>query len=89
MSVIGVMTGVAALIIVIGVMTGFDNELRDRIIGTSSHIVVQKIGGIDDVSFLQKRIESVDHITAVAPFVNAQVLIMEQDRMDEKLIILP
>lgn len=79
-SIIGVMTGVAALIIVIGVMTGFDNELRDRIIGTSSHIVVQKIGGIDDVDFLQKKIEGVDNVLAVAPFVNAQVLIMDKDK---------
>jgi len=80
-SVIGVATGVATLIIVIGVMTGFDNELRDRIIGTSSHIVVDKLGGLDTVPEAMKKIETVPEVSAVAPFVNTQALLMDKEKL--------
>ena len=40
-SIAGVAIGVMALIVVIAVMTGFDNDLRDKIIGTTSHIVAR------------------------------------------------
>ncbi|MFH2137629.1 MAG: lipoprotein-releasing ABC transporter permease subunit [Candidatus Omnitrophota bacterium] len=79
-SIVGVATGVAALIIVIGVMTGFDSELRDRIIGTSSHIVVNKMGDIDDSASVMKRITKIEQVVAVAPFVNAQALLIDADK---------
>jgi lipoprotein-releasing system permease protein len=41
-SVLGVMLGVAVLIIVISVMTGFDQQLREKILGFSAHIKLQK-----------------------------------------------
>ncbi len=44
-SIIGVVLGVAVLIVVISVMTGFDLQLRDRIIGFESHLIVRKLGG--------------------------------------------
>ena len=40
-SVIGVMLGVAVLIIVISVMTGFDQQLREKIFGFSAHITIR------------------------------------------------
>ncbi|MCP4649146.1 MAG: ABC transporter permease [PVC group bacterium] len=79
-SVVGVATGVAALIIVIGVMSGFDNELRDRIIGTSSHLVINKIGGIDDADHVKESVSKIKHVTAVAPFVNTQALLIDDAR---------
>ncbi len=80
-SVVGVATGVATLIIVIGVMSGFDHELRDRIIGTSSHILVDKLGGIDDVTPVIEGIKEVDGVVACAPFVTTQGLLLAQDQM--------
>ncbi|MEE8317305.1 MAG: lipoprotein-releasing system transmembrane subunit LolC, partial [Candidatus Omnitrophota bacterium] len=43
-SVMGVAVGVTALIVVLAVMSGFDNELREKIVGTNSHIVIEKDG---------------------------------------------
>ncbi|MBU2063472.1 MAG: ABC transporter permease, partial [Candidatus Omnitrophica bacterium] len=85
-SIIGVATGVAALIIVIGVMNGFDNELRQRIIGTSSHIVVEKIGGLDDVQYVMENLKGVKHVRALAPFLNTQALIVCDDKISSLIL---
>ena len=45
-SIFGVAVGVAALIIVIAVMSGFNNELKERIIGTTPHIFIEREGGM-------------------------------------------
>ena len=74
-SVFGVMIGVMALIVVLGVMTGFDNMLFDTVLGTTSHIVVSSDDGIREYDDLVKLIESVPEVTGVAPFFNGQVLI--------------
>jgi len=92
-SVIGVATGVATLIVVIGVMSGFDTELRNRIIGTSSHIVVEKIGGLDQPQGVMDSLKGLEHVMASAPFVNTQALLIDKEKLfalmirgiDEKL----
>ena len=43
-SIVGIALGVATLIVVVGVMTGFEKELRTKILGTQSHIVVVEAG---------------------------------------------
>ena len=49
-SVLGVMVGVMALLIALALMTGLQGELRERIVGSSAHVYVFKIGeGIRDV----------------------------------------
>ena len=49
LSIIGIMVGVMALIIVLSVMTGFEDDLRGKILGTNAHIVLLKFsGGIDN-----------------------------------------
>ncbi|MFH1062419.1 MAG: lipoprotein-releasing ABC transporter permease subunit [Candidatus Omnitrophota bacterium] len=85
-SIIGVATGVCALIIVIGVMSGFDTELRDKIIGTSSHIVVDKLGGLDDPATAINTISSVAGVVACAPFINTQALLSDHDRLSPVVV---
>ncbi len=85
-SIIGVATGVCALIIVIGVMSGFDTELRDKIIGTSSHIVVDKIGGLDGPADAIKTISGVQGVIACAPFINTQALLADHDRLSSVVV---
>ena len=48
-SIAGVGIGVMALIVVTGVMTGFGNNLREKIIGTTPHIMVEKETGIKEL----------------------------------------
>lgn len=74
----GVALGVMALIIVLAVMTGFESDLRDKILGTNSHIVVLRhgSGGIKEYSRLSEKIGKVDSgIVAVTPFIYTQVML--------------
>ena len=41
-SIMGVAVGVTALIVVLAVMSGFDSDLREKIVGTNSHIIIEK-----------------------------------------------
>lgn len=75
-SVIGVMLGVAVLIIVISVMSGFDQQLREKILGFSAHIKVLKAHGtLDHPKDVMRLVASNQHVRAVAPFVLGQVLV--------------
>jgi len=79
-SVAGVAIGVMALIIVLAVMTGFTNELRDKILGVNSHIVVQTAEGrISDPSAMQQRLEALPGIVATTPYLFSQTMITSGD----------
>lgn len=77
----GVAVGVAALIVVLAVMNGFDNDLRDKIVGTNSHIVIEKEGGIKNYKDLVKELNDMPDVVASSPFVNGQALIREKDQV--------
>ncbi|MFA6384062.1 MAG: ABC transporter permease, partial [Candidatus Omnitrophota bacterium] len=81
-SVLGVAIGVMALIVVIAVMSGFDNDLRDKIIGNYSHITVGKYDGMNQGEYpaLAAKIKLNPHVLAASPFVQGQVLVSEGNR---------
>ena len=76
-SVSGVTLGVMALIIVISVMTGFESDLKRKILGTNSHIVVvpQFGGAIEDYRGATARVRAVPGVTAAAPFLLSQSML--------------
>src|SRR5215813_11795791 len=75
-SVLGVTLGVAVLIIVISVMSGFDQQLRDKILGFNTHLkVVVREGSMSDYKRVAALVSSNRAVKAVAPFVLGQVLI--------------
>jgi lipoprotein-releasing system permease protein len=73
----GVALGVMALIVVIAVMSGFSKDLRDKILGTNSHIVVTNINdsGMDDYEAVIEKIKNTEGVSAVAPFILNQVML--------------
>ncbi|MGI9356628.1 MAG: ABC transporter permease [Rhizobiaceae bacterium] len=74
-SFIGIMLGVATLIIVMAVMNGFRTELLDRILGINGHIIVHPAHSeLTDFDAVAKRIEGVDGVTLALPLVEGQVL---------------
>ncbi|MCA1764930.1 MAG: lipoprotein-releasing ABC transporter permease subunit [Desulfobulbaceae bacterium] len=79
-SVVGVAVGVMALICVLGVMTGFTEEFRAKILGVNSHIVIQKYGGaITDYADLRDRLLSRPTVTGATPYIYTQAMITAGD----------
>ncbi len=74
-SVLGIAIGVAALIVVIGVMSGFDRDLKEKIVGTTSHMVVERETGVKDPAPLIAKIKSVKGVAAAAPFIHGNVFL--------------
>jgi lipoprotein-releasing system permease protein len=72
----GVFLGVAALIVVLAVMTGFQDGIRDRIISANPHLMVFQSGsaGLADPAGVVSRVTSVPGIRAATPFVLQQAL---------------
>ena len=79
-SIAGVMVGVMALIIVLAVMNGFETNLKEKIIGTYAHIVIMKAGqeGMDHYEEMAKRIEDIQGVTSVSPFIYQQVMLSSE-----------
>ncbi len=74
-SFLGIMLGVATLIIVMAVMNGFRAELIDRILGVNGHIMVQPIDQpFDDYESLAERLAGLDGVRAAIPLVDGQTL---------------
>ncbi len=80
-SVMGVAVGVMALIVVLAVMSGFDRDLREKIVGVNSHIIVEKEKGIENYDQLIGDLNKMPDVVASAPFVNGQALIKQKDNV--------
>ncbi|MCA9393195.1 MAG: ABC transporter permease [Candidatus Omnitrophica bacterium] len=72
-SVAGVATGVMALIVVISVMTGFGNTLRERIIGTSPHITVEKETGLTDYQDLREQLLRIPEVKSATAYLQGNI----------------
>jgi lipoprotein-releasing system permease protein len=78
-SILGVMVGVTALIMVLAVMEGFEIDLRDKILGSNAHVVVLNYTGqFDGAEAALAQVESVDGVVAAAPFVYTEVLLRSE-----------
>jgi lipoprotein-releasing system permease protein len=75
-SMAGIALGVAALIVVLSVMNGFQKELRTRILGVASHVQLSGVGNrlVDWEGVAKKAMED-KRVKAAAPFVNAQAML--------------
>jgi lipoprotein-releasing system permease protein len=82
-SMLGIALGVAALIIVLSVMNGFQKEVRDRMLGVVSHIELLDLTGegLSDVEGLVRRAEQHPDVQAAAPFVAQQALLARGEDM--------
>ena len=74
-STLGVTVGVMALVIALALMTGLQQELRDRILGSSPHIYVWNTGGITDYHLEAQKLRQVPHVVGAAPEILGQGLI--------------
>lgn len=86
-AVLGVMISVVTLNVVISVMTGFEEVLRDRLLGLNSHILLVKpasyLTGYDE---LARRLEKREGVAAAAPSLNGQIILTSGNRVSGAVV---
>ena len=75
LSIGGVALGVMALLVVLSVMSGFDYDLKEKLVGANAHLSVQSASGISDVETVIRTIAASEHVDGVAPFVTGQAIV--------------
>eukprot|EP01136_Pigoraptor_vietnamica_P024234 Opistho-1_new@6831 len=82
-SMLGIALGVAALIVVLSVMNGFQKEVRDRMLGVLSHIELFEPGGqaIPNLESVLATVRKNPEVVGAAPFVGAQALLARGEDM--------
>ena len=87
-SMLGIALGVAALIIVLSVMNGFQKEVRDRMLSVISHMEVVSLNGdeLPDPPSIEKLLRRHPDVLGVAPFVTSQALLARGEDMKGALI---
>jgi len=87
-SVLGVLLGVAILVIVLSVMTGFDNMWREKILSFKPHLTVTgRYGPIEDVEGLSQIVERIPGVTGVAGSVETRVMLQANDRVAAPILL--
>jgi lipoprotein-releasing system permease protein len=82
-SLLGMVLGVAALIIVMSVMNGFESELRGRILQFLPHVFIeQQQGKVSDWQQLAEKINKQDNVLGVAPYIEGSGLISQRGKVD-------
>ena len=87
-SVVGVLLGVAILVIVMSVMTGFDDMWRKKILSFKPHLTLRNMYGVlENEEELCRRIEKLEGITGVTPAIQTQVLIQNDEMTSAPVLI--
>lgn len=77
---LGVAVGVMVLVVVIAVMSGFQSELKARILGIEAHMVVMRYNEwISDYRQVMEQLDNIEGITSVSPFVYVQGILRSAD----------
>jgi lipoprotein-releasing system permease protein len=74
-STLGVTVGVMALVIALALMTGLQQELRDRILGANPHVFVWKRSGVVDYRTEVERLRTMPHVVGAAPAIIGRALV--------------
>ncbi len=91
-SMLGIMLGVVALIVVLSVMNGFHKEVRERILGMASHATISAVkGGLTDWQQVQAEVDSYPGVIGSAPYIEGQGMLINGQKVSGVLLrgILP
>ncbi len=87
-SIAGVFLGVMALIIVLAVMNGFETDIKEKILGTYSHVILLKYGdeGISQYSALIEQVKGYKRVVSASPFIYNQVMLTSKTNVSGVVI---
>jgi lipoprotein-releasing system permease protein len=87
-SIVGVMVGVMALIVVLAVMNGFEKTLKEKILGTQAHLVLLKASqeGMDHYEEVATKVQKVKGVVSAAPFIFNQVMLSSESNVSGVVI---
>jgi lipoprotein-releasing system permease protein len=86
-SMLGIMLGVVALITVMSVMNGFHKEVRERILGMTSHATITAIdGGLEEWRQVMQLAQENKRVIGEAPFVEAQAMLVAGDKVSGAML---
>jgi len=78
-SVLGVALGVMTLIIVLAVMSGFQKDIKEKMLGTNAHIIVMKFGGaIDDYQDVMEKISNIKDVIGISPYIMGEGMVSSE-----------
>lgn len=82
-SVGGVAVGVMALIVVLAVMSGFEETLKTKILGTNAHVVVLQLGSphLEGYEQVLNQVKGAPHVVAITPFIYNQVMLSSRSNV--------
>ena len=86
-SILGIMIGVMALIVVLAVMNGYREDLLKKILGVNSHIFILSYnGGITDTEDVINSATKVDGVISATPFIYSQVMIKKDENISGAIL---
>lgn len=85
-SMLGLMLGVAVLILVLSVMNGFDHELRTRVLGMVPHTKIEARDGLTDWQSLAERLTERERVIGAAPYIQQQGMFSVGGRNEGALV---
>jgi lipoprotein-releasing system permease protein len=72
---LGIAIGTTVLIVVISVMNGFQNELKERILGVIPHVTIEQEGGFDDIEKAINQVESLPNVIDATEHLSTQIVV--------------
>jgi lipoprotein-releasing system permease protein len=86
-SMLGIMLGIVALIVVLSVMNGFHKEIQERILGMASHATISDpVAGIADWAALVEQVRQHPEVVGAAPYVEIQSMLMNAGRTSAAIL---
>ena len=82
LSMAGVGLGVMALIVVLSVMSGFEDDLKTKILGTNAHLVILQQGSpMRDYRRVSRKVEGLKGVVATTPFIFSQAMLTSENNV--------
>lgn len=86
-AVTGVALGVAALLVVLSITTGFQREFRDKVLGVNAHVLVMKYGvDFDEYPEVIARARAMPEVAGAGPFLIHEMMLVKEDRISTVLV---